>query len=311
MNEIISKVIPIILLIFFGYVIQYKELLKQSTVNEIKKLVINAFLPCVLFITFINMKFKKDYFLIIVIIFILLLVFYFIGAILNKISFISHPLTPFITTGFCFGLLGIPLYETVFGAENLEKISVLGVGHELFIWIVFFNILRIKFKNEKFSLDIIKGIIKSPIILSIIFGITFNIIGGTVWFHNNMFLKGIYTTMKYLANLATPLILIIIGFGLKLKKKYMKQSIKFILIRMLVIFTVGYTFKYLFIDSIIPADDLFNYAYFTFLILPFPFSLPIFVGEYSTKEITELSNNAVVLNTIVSITIYIIFVFLI
>ncbi|WP_432662172.1 malate permease [Wukongibacter baidiensis] len=310
MGEIISKVIPIILLISLGYLVQVKGILKQSTIDEMKKVVINISLPAILFMTFLGMELKKEYFLIIITTFIMLGVFCLVGGSLNRIKSIAHPLNPFIASGFAFGLLGIPLYSTVFGAENLGKISILGVGHEAFMWFVYFTALKIRFKNARFSIDDIKGFLKSPIILSIVLGIALNILGFEVWFQERALLKGIYETLKYLANLATPLILIIIGFGFKFNKEYMKQSFRFLMIRMGVILAVGYTFKYMVIDKIITPEPLFNYAYFTLLILPPAFSLPIFVGEYSTSEHKEIANNTVVLNTLVSIIIYILFIFL-
>ncbi|WP_432406210.1 AEC family transporter [Wukongibacter sp. M2B1] len=309
MGEIFSKVIPIILLISLGYLIQVKGIMKQSTIDEIKRVVINISLPAILFMTFLEMELRKEYILVIITTFIMLGVFCLIGESLNNIKVIAHPLNPFIASGFAFGLLGLPLYSTVFGAENLGKISILGVGHEAFMWFVYFTALKIRFKNAKFSMSDIKGFLKSPIILSIILGVVFNILSFESWFEKSQLLKGVYETLKYLANLATPLILIIIGFGLKFNEEYMKQSFRFLIIRMSVILTIGYIFKYVIIDRIITPEPLFNYAYFTFLILPPAFSLSIFVGEYSTNEHKEIANNTVVLSTLVSIIIYILFIF--
>lgn len=60
------------------------------------------------------------------------------------------------------------------------------------------------------------------------------------------------------------------------------------------------------------SNQYFNYAYFTFLILPPPFSLPIFLTEYGGRyKYRELINNTVMLSTVTSVVIYILFVFLI
>ncbi len=311
MNEIISKVIPILLLISLGYFIRTKNMLKDQSIDDIKKLIINISLPSILFITFLNMEFKVEYLLVFVIVFLMLAMLYFIGILLNKINLITHPLLPFVITGCTFGLLGISLYETVFGAENLEKISILGVGHELFMWIFFFNAIKMRFNNERFSIETIKNIFRSPLVLSIVFGLAFNILGFGQAFLENTFLKGIYTVLQYLGNIATPFILIIVGFGLKFNKKYMKQSAILVSIRYIAMFIVGYTLKFLLIDRIIPNDRLFDYGFFTFLILPPPYSLTIFVGQYATDENKELINNTLVLSTVVCITAYISFVALI
>jgi|GEM_PF-4925638 len=62
MGEIISKLIPILCLISLGKLIQKKQLMKQSSIDELKKFIINIALSAVLFIAFINMELKKEYF---------------------------------------------------------------------------------------------------------------------------------------------------------------------------------------------------------------------------------------------------------
>ncbi len=311
MAEIISKIIPILFLISLGYIMQYNKILKQTTIDEIKKVVINLSLPSVLFVTYLKMELKMEYIYIFIIIFIMSMAFYGLGILLNKIKTIAHPIIPFMVSSCSFGLLGVPLYATVFGVENLDKLSILGFGHEVFMWFFYVTILKITFSKEKFSLETVKGFCTSPLILSIVLGLFFNILGFNSWFNDNALLKGFYITIQYLGNLATPLILIIIGFGLKFNKRYMVLSIRFVAIRLAVILIIGYIFKVLLIDRIITPDPLFNYAYFTFLILPPAFSSAIFIGEYSTKEHKELANNAVVLSTVVCIAIFILFVFLV
>ncbi|WP_090441842.1 AEC family transporter [Natronincola peptidivorans] len=307
MTDIIARIIPIILLISLGQYLRYKEFFHQKTIDEIKNVVINIALSAVLFIAFFNMDLMAEYFLVFIIIFLVLIIFFLIGLALNNYQQFHHPLMPFITSGFSFGFLGIPLFTTVFGIENLGMLSIIGVGHEFFIWILFYPAMRMRFKNEKFSVGMAKDILFSPLMISIALGMFFNIADLGDWIQGNAIPNGFYVTVQYLADLATPLMLIIIGFGLRFNKRYMKQSIKFYIIRMMIILTIGYATKYLIIDRIMPSSEMFNYAYFTFLILPPPLSLSIFVGSYSSKENEELANNTVVLSTVMSIAIFILF----
>lgn len=308
MEEIIAKVIPILLLIGLGFYLQQKNIVKEEVIDAVKNGVVNIALPSVLFLTFRDMTLKKEYFLITIFIFILLLTLYGIGILLNKIKSISHPLIPFTITTCSFGLFGVPLFSSIFGIENLEKLSILGIGHEFFIWFIFYTLMKIKFKGESFSVEVIKGFLKSPLIIAIILGLALNISGYNLIFEQNPLLKGIDYVLQDLSSLATPLILIIIGFGLKFNKQYMKESTKLTIIRLVTILVVGYAFKFLIIDRIIVDDKLFNYAFFTFLILPPPYSLPIFVGEYSNDKYRDIANNVVVLSTIICIVIYVAFV---
>ena len=79
MSEVISKVMPIVLLVSLGIFIRYKNIFLQKSINEIKKFLVNFVLPAVLFITFFNMDLRKEYFLISITVFILLNVIFVVG----------------------------------------------------------------------------------------------------------------------------------------------------------------------------------------------------------------------------------------
>ena len=143
MFELISKIVPIILLISLGYVIRWKKLLKEESVKDIKKFLLDISLPAVLFISFINIKLEIDYLFLVLIITLMSVLFYFAGVALNRIKGISHPLLPLTISGFTFGLLGVSLFQTVFGSENLQHLAILDIGNEFFIWIFFMTVLKI------------------------------------------------------------------------------------------------------------------------------------------------------------------------
>jgi malate permease and related proteins len=311
MTEVLANIIPILVLISFGFLAQRKQWIKAEAVDEVKKAVINAALPAVLFQTFVRMELRKEYFIIMIMSFVLMVLLLTVGSLVNKIKCISHPLTPFMVSGFTFGLLGVPLYSTVFGVENLGNISVLGVGHEFFVWFIYYTLLEIKLSNKKLSIEMTKGFIKSPLIIAIVLGMLLNITNFSIILEENYILKGLNNTISYIGSLATPTILMIVGYGLKLEKRYMRLSVKFVLLRYAVILTIGYLFKGLIINPFLQMDKLFNYAYFTFLILPQPLSLSIFVSKYGSEEQQNITSNTIVLATIVSVTLFLLFVLII
>ena len=311
MALVLTKVLPIILLCVLGVIIRKTDLLKQSAIDGIKLLVVQFALPAVLFRTFLTMAFQKEYILISLAMFVLLLLLFFVGIAYNRISVLAHVLTLFLMTGFAFGLLGIPLFSIAFGEENLGIISVLGFGHEVFIWFVLITLLRMKLSGEGFGLSSVKGFIKSPLIISILTGLSLNLLGISRLFETNPLLKGVDQTLQYMGSLATPLILLTIGYGLRFKKEYIIKSIGFVLLRFITVFTVGYIFKFIVFDRLIGQSVMFDNAYFTFLVLPGLFSLPIFVGKSGKAEDEELANNVIMLNTLVSLGVFLIAMFII
>ena len=95
---------------------------------------------------------------------------------------------------------------------------------------------------------------------------------------------------------------------MKLNKKYIKESGKILAIRMALILIIGYILKFVFIDRILVADKIFDYAWFTYLILPPSIAIALMIGSYSTEENKDIAANTVVLGTIVSIIVYVSFV---
>ena len=156
---------------------QKKQTIKQDTIDEVKNIVLNIALPALLFLNYKNMDLAIEHLGLTVIIFLYFCLLYAIGVGVNKIKGISIPLLPFLMPGCAFGVLGIPLYATVFGIENLPTYSILGIGHEFFIWFFLLVALRMKYSEEKFSFDTIKDFIKNPFIIAVFLGMTLNITG--------------------------------------------------------------------------------------------------------------------------------------
>lgn len=299
MTEAITRIIPIILLMIIGIMIQVKNLADNDTMDKLKKGIITLALPALLFMAFMNMELRAEYLVMSAIFIATLYLFYFIGTLINKIKAISHPILPFLMTGFAFGLLGIPLFGGVYGYENLDGLSILGIGHEFFAWFIYFTMVKHKLGAEKFSGKTVINFIKSPLIIAIVLGVVVNLTGIKVLFEEVILLKGIALTLESIGSITTPLMLVIIGYGIRFEKAYMAKSFQLLLIRLVVVLVVGYSVKFLFLDQYTThLNGYFDMSFYTFMILPPPFTLAIFVSEYSTKENAAVANNTIVLSTL-------------
>jgi malate permease and related proteins len=305
MSEPIIKIIPILLLILFGSLIQYKKWFDDQFINNLKKMVINIVLPCVLFVTFKNMTLEIKYLLLSVISFIMLFVYYFIGVFIKRVFRLKNPIIPFFTTSTAFGLLGLQLFEGVYGIEKLGDLILLGIGNEFFVWFVYLTLIKQKLGDSKFSMKTMIDFMTSPLIIAIFAGLLINLLGFSAYFDQMILLSGLSLTFEYMASLSTPLILIIIGFGIRINAHYLKPALQLLLIRLVVNLVMGIVFKQFIVNPLFETNLNFNLAYFTFLILPPPFSLSIFVGQYCSEEDTIITNNGIVLATISCIILFI------
>ncbi len=300
MDSAVVKIIPIFLFIVLGKIFEHKKLVSDITIHQMKLGIIKIALPMILFITFKNMELKSDYFLLSGITFLMMGLFFLFGKIVNRVTLKSIVL-PFFVTGYAFGLLGIPLFEGVYGIEQLGELSILGIGNEFFIWFVYITLIKQELNNQPFDFGTLVSFIKSPMIIAIILGLVFNVlqvdglIGGSVLY------SGILATIDSVSAMTTPIILIVIGAGIKLDVNHVRKAVYFVVLRILVTLGLGLSIKFLIIDSIYETSHIFNLAYFTYLILPPPFTLAIFVSEYSSEENAIVVNNGIVISTVLSI----------
>lgn len=306
MNQVIGKVIPIIILIGIGLFFQYRQVVEPAVIDKLKRAVIHISLPAVLFLTFQKMELKEAYLLITLLVVGMLFLFYLAGLGFHKMGYFNNRMVPFLVSGYSFGLLAIPLFGAVYGKDNLGILSVLGVGHELYVWLVYYTLFRLKFTNQRFEIKSLFDFLKSPLILAIVSGLIVNLLGWNRYFQTNFLLLGLTNTLEYLASLATPVILIIIGYGIRMERRYVRLSLRFVGLRLGIMLGIGYLVKGLVMDRFLPVSDgLFEMAYFTFLIMPPPFSLAIFAGEYGSVEEAGIVNNTIVLSTIISVIMFV------
>lgn len=224
MNDIIfalNAVLPIIFTIAVGYVLKRLTLIDDSTSKKLNTLVFKVFLPVMLFLN----VYKIDSFSDIDLTYILYalgitVIIFLVGIPLIHLSFKENRQRGVMLQCIFranYALVGIPLAESLFGEEGSIMASLLSA----FI-VPTFNILAVicltvySSEKKKISIkDILKGIIKNPLILGICAGLAALVL-------RSIFIKlgiefrlsqitPVYKTLQNLSSVATPLALIVLG----------------------------------------------------------------------------------------------------
>jgi hypothetical protein len=139
--SLLSKILPVIFLFIIGHWFNRTGFITQNSVGEFKKLVVNVFLPSLLFISFSKSNFEARYLIIVVTVFIACTALLGMGIVIKKMLKIQSPYFPTLLTGFEAGMLGYSLYAGVFGAENVFKFAVIDLGQVTFVFFVLVSLL--------------------------------------------------------------------------------------------------------------------------------------------------------------------------
>lgn len=306
-SQILSRILPIILLILLGRTIRRTGFLPENTIEDLKKLVVNLALPAVLFISFLNTELRVAYLAIFAFTFLLCVALLGLGYLLRRRLHGEHPYFPFLITGFEYGMLGISLFGSIYGLENIGYIAVVDLGHEIFIWFVFLAFLLQQRQGTQNAGQLVATFFRSPVIIGILAGIILNLAGLRELLYNLPLLgTAVITTLEFLGNLTIPLILIIIGYGIKFDQQGVREASTVVMIRLGLLIPLALVANRFLIRDLLQLNPLFEAALFTLFILPPPFIIPLYMRPDLPAE-KRYVNNVLTLHTVVSITVYTIY----
>jgi len=307
--QIVSRILPIFILLGLGSWIRHTDFLPEATIEDLKKMTVNLALPAVLFVSFLNTELKLAYLAIFALTFLVCVGLLWFGNFLKKQRQIPHPYFPFLMTGFEYGMLGISLFGSVYGLENIGYIAVVDLGHEIFIWFVFLALLLKEREGIQNSGQLVRTFFKSPVVIGILLGIALNVAGVQQFLYDFPITAGVMTTLQYLANLTIPLILIIIGYGIKFDRYGVREASTVILTRLAILIPLALIVNAVLIRGLLQLGKPFEIALFTLFILPPPFIIPLYIRSDLTDE-KRYVNNVLTIYTVVSIGIFTVYLVL-
>ena len=304
--EPVSATAPIVLLILSGVLIRRLGLLTERGVEEIKTLIVRLALPAVLFVAFLSLEFDRRYGGLLVLVPALLVLLLIAGYGLSRLFSPSGPI-PFLMTGFEFGMLGISLFGTAYGMEHVGVIAVLGLPHEIFIWFVFVTLLRIRYGGGESLAATIRSFVTSPVIVAIVAGAALNAAGLGPWFATSVVAAGVVRTLEMLGGVVGPLILIVIGYGTRITGRSIASVAPLVLTRFVIVSAIGLFVAPWIVEDVLGLERIVTHALYTFLILPPPFIVPLYIPSDRREEVTY-ANGVLSLYTVFSIAAFVIYV---
>ena len=290
MELVISKLLPLVILLFIGGFLQKSKHITPDIINGLKFIILKIALPAVLFFAFSHVKLELNYTLLFILIFLYCCVLFAIGYLFKKKIHYQYLAEYF--TGFEFGMLGVALFTSIWGMENLPIIALIALGHELFIWFVYAPLLEYKNAHKITFLQSFTSFLKSPIIIAIILGILVNLFGIFDTIESTLVGKSIFEALTKLSAITIPLILMVVGYSIRIRETKLLESFKLIAIRFATVMLVGTGLYYVITLLIGNIDPIFFKAFFAFILLPPPYILPIMMKKDST-EILFFSNTII------------------
>lgn len=285
-----SKVLPVILLFILGALLRRTRFLGESTVADLKKLIVNVTLPAVLFLAFAGVDLEARHLAVVGLVFAFCGLALLAGRLIGRPAGLPSPYFPALMTGFEAGMMGYAIFGAVYGASHIFNFAVVDLGQVTFVFFVLVPFVQRLATGITSAAQTVLGFLKTPVIIAIFLGIAVNRLGLEPVLRAWPPTEAAFKTLELLAAVTTPLIALVIGYEVRLQRGHLLQPVKTIALRLLFWVPAGLLLNALVVRPLFEGDTLLQAAVMTMFVLPPPFVVPLFMGKSTDEERTFVVN---------------------
>lgn len=306
MSSLVVRILPIFLLLALGWSLRASRLIDAATGDALKLLIVRVVLPAVLFLSFVDLDLRREYLALVALVFAVCAIGLAVGPLLLRAAGIKRRWARFMMTGYEYGMLGIGLFGGAFGLGAIATIAVVGLGHELFIWFVYFALLIAEREGRPSFATLLWRFATNPVMAAILAGVALDLAGvHTADLDRIPVLNALVATLRLLAPLAVPLILIVVGHGFHLESGAFGEVAKVVGLRLALQIPLAIVAAWGVVGHVLGLEPRFVLALFTLMILPPPFIVPLFMpsGPAADDE-RRFVHRVLTAHTVVSLVIF-------
>jgi predicted permease len=171
---------------------------------------------------------------------------------------------------------------------------------------VFLALLLMQRDGLQDTRQLVSAFVRSPVIIAIVLGILFNLLGVQEDLEDLPVTGGILATLDFLSALIIPLILMFVGYGIQFDRHGIQEAVQITIMRLSLLVPLAFVLNIVLIRGLLDLEEAFEAALFTLLILPPPFIIPLYMKPELVEE-KRYINNVLTLYTVVSIVIFTIY----
>jgi len=222
--RVMEIVAPIFVTVYLGMFARKTNKITEEACKGLQQFVMTFCLPCVLFTSCLTGKFGMESVTVMVLVMLLIFMSSLWSFTIRKKKYPYHNL-PQIFSSQETGMLGIPLFITLFGTAQAYRMGVLDVAQSVVAIPVIAILSTDTGKNPSVSY-VIKRVFRSPLLQMSILGLIMNLTG-SMDILNNMGIGGIITEVTaFLSAPVSAVILFCVGYNFSLEKENLRHVLE-------------------------------------------------------------------------------------
>jgi hypothetical protein len=280
--DALGRVLPVLLLFALGAVLRRTGFLAETTIADLRRLVLTVTLPSALFLTFLRVSLEARYLPIVAIVFAACVLMLVVGPFLVRGAGVRSWYGGPLLTGFEAGMLGYAIYGGVFGQEALYRFGIVDLGQVLFVFFVLATVLtRHATGRTPDAWATVLAFLRTPVILAIAAGVAGSLLGLGPVLDSSPLSAAVLQTLALLGAVTTPVIAIVIGYGTRLRPGALSWPARTVAVRMTAWVLLAIAFDKVVVEGLLGLDRLFGAAVLVMAVLPPPFVIPLYMRDRS------------------------------
>lgn len=297
----IKTALPVFLALLLGMLCRKKQLLSREGVDTLKKVAVDIGLPFVVVGAFATAQYDEKSLILPLVIFAAGCLGLFLGRVLCKKLNIPGTLTPFLMCGFEGGMLGYPLFMLLFPQTDRSAFALIDLGQAFFCFTVYKAMLAGKSGSAK---AMAKDCFTTPVVWGVIAGLFLGATGLYGWLGKLGIADIIDACTGFISAPVSMLILLSVGYDLRLKDLAEKNTLKTVVLRLSIM--GGMLGVILLANHFLPF--VHTGAMILAFMLPAPYVVPIFADRPEEREPVSSDLSAMTAVTLVIFAVMCVFV---
>ena len=289
-TEILSKVLPVLVMIALGRLCETKQIINDEQHAGLKAIVGDILLPVVLFQAFFTADYGKRMLLVFVLVFVGYGAALAAGYVLRRFVKPYGRFMPLLMTSAEGGMLGYALYALLCGADQTKTYAMVDIGQTVFAYTVFLTALKAAGGEKMTPNFIVKNIVTNKACIGMLSGIVLGALGVYRAIDGTAAGEIVSSLLSFITAPTSALILIIMGYQLHVSKQLLRPVLTTMGLRLGVLAVVCAAVSGI-LFAVIPFDKGLLLALMLQYTLPAPFIIPLYadLGDDAEYVSTTLS----------------------
>lgn len=298
----ILVIMPVIVMLGIGLFIRKTEFVSYETIDGIKKILTQMILPVAIFNALLNAAYELRSWILILALLVSLIVSFVAGFFIKKL--VKGPnarYIPYFVSVYEGGMFAYPLFANLCGENQLSKIAILDVACLLFGFSVYMGMLEQEELGGKISVKaLVTSAFQNVVFIASILGVVGGLLGVPKLLAINEDVLAVYQSIiTIITKPLTPMILIVVGYNMKLNLAAIKASMEAIAwrlaVQIVVIIPMVMATRFLY-----PDDRNMLYAVIIFMSSPTTFGIQEFLKSKEGSKYVATANSIYTIVTILA-----------